>query len=127
VKKRVNPRSLKNLRSWKKGQSGNPGGRPKRPITDAYEAQLIKPVKGDLQKRTYAEMIAAAQIRKALRGNTMAAKEITDRIEGKARQALDVPVETPPEFNLSVRFVKSCAECAGKGLAYCPNCGDKEI
>ena len=55
----------------------------------------------------------------------MAAKEITDRIEGKARQALDVPVETPPEFNLSVRFVKSCAECAGKGLKHCPMCGDK--
>jgi Family of unknown function (DUF5681) len=118
---------LKNLRSWKKGQSGNPGGRPKRLITDAYEAQLIQPVKGDNQKRTYAELIAAAQIRKALRGNTMAAKEVTDRIEGKTRQAADVGLAPLPDLNLRVRFVKSCAQCAGKRLKHCPNCGDKEI
>jgi hypothetical protein len=29
-------------------------------------------------------------------------------------------------LNLEVRFVNSCAECAGKGLKHCPNCGDKD-
>ena len=26
----MNPRSLKNLRPWQKGESGNPGGRPRK-------------------------------------------------------------------------------------------------
>jgi uncharacterized protein DUF5681 len=107
-KRTPNPKSLKNLRQpWKKGESGNPCGRPKRPLTDAYNAQLAAVKKSDKQKRTYAELIAAAQIKKALTGNTMAAKEIADRTEGKARQALDVEaaLETPQEFHVDVHFV----------------------
>jgi hypothetical protein len=38
----MNPRSLKNLRSWKKGQSGNPGGRPKKkPVLEALEQAAL--------------------------------------------------------------------------------------
>src|SRR5215472_3784230 len=103
--KKVNPRSLKNLRPFQPGQSGNPGGRPRRPLTDAYQAQLARVNDLDRQKRTYAEMIAAAQIKKALKGNTMAAKEITDRVEGRARQAVEVTLETPSEFHVQVNFV----------------------
>jgi hypothetical protein len=36
VKRTMNPRSLKNFRPWQKGESGNPGGRPRKPISDAY-------------------------------------------------------------------------------------------
>jgi Family of unknown function (DUF5681) len=117
VKRTVNPRSLKNLRPWKKGESGNPGGRPKRPVTEAYEEQLYRVKPGDRLKRTYAKLIAEAQIRKALRGSTMAAKEITDRVEGKARQTFDVALEGPVEFNLEIRFVDS----DGDGRLASPN------
>jgi hypothetical protein len=89
------------------GQSGNPGGRPKRPLTDAYDEQLSRVKERDPQKRTYAELIADAQIKKALKGNTMAAKEIADRTEGKARQAVDVAFEIPSDFHLTVKFVDS--------------------
>ena len=46
------------------------------PITDALRAQLSNVKKGDQQKRTFAEFIADAQIKKAMKGNTMAAKEV---------------------------------------------------
>jgi len=44
-----------------------------------------------------------------MKGNTMAAKEIADRTEGKARQALDVEISqnAPLEFHVQVNFVDS--------------------
>ena len=57
----------------------------------------------------------------------MAAKEVTDRVEGKARQAVDIGLEPMPDFNLRVCFIKSCALCCGKGLKHCPNCGDQDL
>jgi Family of unknown function (DUF5681) len=113
--------SIGSRTQFRTGESGNPGGRPRQSVSEAYRAQLSQSKKGDRQKRTYAELIADAQIRKALRGDTMAAKEVTDRVEGKARQAVDIGLEPMPDLNLRVCFIKSCAECAGKGLKYCPS------
>jgi uncharacterized protein DUF5681 len=110
VKKTVNPRSLKNLRKWQKGESGNPGGRPRKPITEALLSLLAEVNTRDHQKRTFAELIATAQVRKALKGNTMAAKEIADRTEGKAGQRLEMTFDTPTDFDIRVRFVDSDAE-----------------
>jgi hypothetical protein len=105
--RKVNPRSLKNLQPYQKGRSGNPGGRPRRVITEAYQERLNEIAERDPQKRTYAQLVAEAQIKQALKGNTMAAKEIADRTEGKAHQALDVEValDTPLEFNVQVNFL----------------------
>jgi len=114
-KKTPNPRSLKNLREpWEKGQSGNPSGRPKRPITEAMLAMLHQVSKG--HNKTFAQLIAEGQIRQAVKGSTMAAKEIADRTEGKARQAVDVTVETPLEFNIEVHFVDSDSNVDAKSL-----------
>ena len=75
---------------WKKGMSGNPSGRPKsKTLSDAYRNKLEEPVPNDPEKRTWAELIAEAQVRDAVRGNVQAAKEIADRTEGKARQAIE--------------------------------------
>lgn len=75
---------------WKKGTSGNPLGRPKsKTLSDAYRNKLEEPVPNDPEKRTWAELIAEAQVRDAVRGNVQAAKEIADRTEGKARQAIE--------------------------------------
>lgn len=76
----------------------------------AYQAQLSRIKKGDAQKRTYAELVAEAQIKKALRGNTMAAKEIADRSEGRVRQAAELATETMPDINLRVVFEDSDGE-----------------
>ena len=47
----------------------------------------------DPRKMTVAELIAIAQAQKAAQGNTAAAKEITDRIEGKAVEPVDVTAD----------------------------------
>jgi Family of unknown function (DUF5681) len=120
-KRTPNPRSLKNLKpAWQPGESGNPCGRPKRALTEAYQAQLGRIKKGDAQKRTYAELVAEAQIKKALRGNTMAAKEIADRSEGRARQAVEVAIETIPNINLRVVFVDSDGKGHPEPIDVCP-------
>jgi hypothetical protein len=51
------------------------------------------------------ELIADAQIQRAMKGNTMAAREVADRVEGKARERAEVAVEAPLEFNVTVNFV----------------------
>ena len=80
---------------WKKGQSGNPGGRPKsRILSDAYRYKLEEPVPNDPEGRTWAELIAEAQVRDAVRGNVNAAREIADRTEGRAKQAIEFEDKT---------------------------------
>jgi len=46
----------------------------------------------------------------------VAAKEIADRTEGKARQAVDVTVETPLEFHIEVHFVDADGNVDAKSL-----------
>jgi hypothetical protein len=75
---------------WKKGTSGNPLGRPKsKSLSNAYRNKLEELVPNDPEKRTWAELIAEAQVRDAVRGNVHAAREIADRTEGRARQAIE--------------------------------------
>lgn len=75
---------------WKKGESGNPSGRPKsKVLSDAYKNKLEEVVPNDPEGRTWAELIAEAQVRDAVRGNVQAAREIADRTEGRARQAIE--------------------------------------
>src|SRR5271169_6369237 len=80
---------------WKKGQSGNPSGRPKsKTLSDAYKNKLEEAVPNDPDGRTWAELIAEAQVRDAVRGNVQAAREIADRTEGRARQAIEFEDKT---------------------------------
>src|ERR1700685_4156371 len=82
---------IENLKPWPKGVSGNLSGRPKsKRLSDAYRHQLEQLVPGDPEGRTWAELIAQAQIRTAARGNVPAARELADRTEGKAAQHLEV-------------------------------------
>jgi hypothetical protein len=80
---------------WKKGRSGNPAGRPKsKTLSDAYRHKLEEPVPNDPEGRTWAELIAEAQVRDAVRGNVQAAREIADRTEGRAKQAIEFEDKT---------------------------------
>jgi len=102
VKRTVNPRSLKNLRPWQKGESGNPGG-PRKPISAAYADLAEHPFPGDKHGRTYAQRLAEAQFRAAVRGKTDAAREIANRIEGPAEKTQQVEV-VPGSDPLKVRI-----------------------
>jgi Family of unknown function (DUF5681) len=79
---------------WKKGQSGNPGGRPKKkPLSDAYRKSLSLVITPEMAKEmrlpagiagmTIADVIAMGQAMAAIKGSTIAAREIADRIEGR--------------------------------------------
>jgi len=80
----VNPRSLKNLRPFQKGRSGNPGGRPKGFISDATRdwLRIIDSKTG----KTNAELVALAQGKKALEGETNAYCALRDTTEGRPTQ-----------------------------------------
>jgi hypothetical protein len=79
---------------WKKGLSGNPSGRPKsKTLSVAYRNKLEEPVPNDPEGRTWAELIAEDRVRDAVRGNVQAAREIEDRTEGRARQALSSKIQ----------------------------------
>ena len=111
------PRSLANLVTWQPGQTGNPGGRPKKkPITDRYlrivETELpdeIRAAIGLPRGATFGDAIALAQARQAIKGETNAAREIREAIEGRGitpadfegkNQAMtiiwDMPMATSP-------------------------------
>jgi len=80
---------------FKKGQSGNPSGRPKsKTLSDAYRNKLEEAVPDDPKGRTFAELIADAQTREAVRGNVHTARELADRSEGRARQAIEFEDKT---------------------------------
>lgn len=84
------------------GQSGNPGGRPKtKPLTDAYRAILNQKDPNDKEGRTYAEIIAMAQVKRAIEGDSRAVGEIADRVEGKVTQPISGPDEGPIDVKLS--------------------------
>lgn len=77
--------NVANLTPWKPGQSGNPGGRARKPATilsSAYAALLMSPFEGDPRGRTWAEMIARSQAEAAQIGSTQAAIEIRKATEG---------------------------------------------
>jgi hypothetical protein len=71
---------------WPKGQSGNPSGRPRKPITEAYADIAAQKYPDDPKGRTYAQLAAEGQFNAAIKGKTEAAREIADRLEGKAAQ-----------------------------------------
>jgi hypothetical protein len=80
------------------GQSGNPSGRPsRRRMSERYEDLLEQALPEDLRVglklkdgATYGDAIVLGQARAAIKGKTDAAREIADRVEGKARQQVDV-------------------------------------
>lgn len=95
-----------NLKSWPKGVSGNPKGRPKGlTLSDAYRAKLREKFPG--KNCTWAEEIAQRMAKLALK-RVAAAQEMADRTEGKAPNFLEVQT---PQFEgkqpiFQVNFVK---------------------
>ena len=78
--------SSANLIPWKPGQSGNPGGRPKRkPITEAYERLIGNPEAAQEVAEALFDMIKSRG-----KNAVAAAKEVTDRLEGGVASSLAV-------------------------------------
>ena len=78
-------------RPFQKGQSGNPGGRPKTaPLSHACRNLLVSNVPDDPQGRTFAEAIAQTLAEKAVAGDIRSAQELADRAEGRSRQSVEI-------------------------------------
>ena len=84
-----------NLRpAWKKGESGNPKGRPKdKPITAALR-ELMDRNDGEAIKA-----LAAVALKNALKGDFRFAKEILERIDGKVAEQLDLNADVNNTFD----------------------------
>jgi hypothetical protein len=109
---------VENLRApWKSGESGNPSGRPKRrPISDRYEAFAELELPAEWKKRlrlpagilrhikTLGDLQVLAQFQGALKGKTEAAREIADRIEGKATQRIEAANREGEEILIRVVY-----------------------
>ena len=79
---------------FKKGVSGNPGGRPKsRMLSEALRNRLAEAKPDDPEHRTWAEAIAANLIEIAASKSSnaiAAANEVCDRAEGRPAQHLQI-------------------------------------
>lgn len=89
--------NIENLNPFKKGQSGNPNGRPKgvrNRSTVAREwlevSQKIKnPLTGETQELEQQDIMTLALIKKAREGDVSAYRELMDSAYGKAIQQID--------------------------------------
>ena len=108
----ANTARTRGLKPWKPGQSGNPGGRPKKkPLTEAYGRILKRRVPADVLRKlglkghpTYAEVIALSLAREGIKGKVQAAAELADRVEGRISAPGDSP-ENP--LHLAVEDVRN--------------------
>lgn len=76
-----------NLRPFKPGQSGNPGGRPKK-ITKIVDHLLNQKLPNDKKQRTYVEALAEAALKRAIKKSDKALEQIWDRVEGRVPLAV---------------------------------------
>lgn len=75
---------------WKKGQSGNPNGRPKGTLSvvEAIRSKLKECPEG--QNKTYLELLIARYFKKAIQdGDTRLITDIIDRVDGKPTQKIE--------------------------------------
>jgi hypothetical protein len=72
------------------GQSGNPSGRPRRLMSEAYRRALDRKIANDPAGRTYADIIAEKMISLGLKGDVRAVAELSNRIDGLPQQSLSL-------------------------------------
>lgn len=109
-------------KGWKKGQSGNPSGRPKGHSTwsevanDLLDANHLdikmtlpsgekKQVRCDIEDgKTIRHAVVSALIVEALKGNVPAIRELCDRTEGKPAQKIETTTRELPQGFVTKRI-----------------------
>jgi Family of unknown function (DUF5681) len=88
-------------RSFQKGKSGNPKGRPRNvsSLTVLLREKITQICEYDKQQRTWQEMIVLATLKLAMEGNSSALREVWERLGGSA------PI--PEEARIVVRYDQS--------------------
>lgn len=94
---------IPNNKPFKKGQSGNPNGRPRKlPELDKLLADVLGEEKDGI---TAAEAILKALRLKAAKGDVRAAEIILDRAYGKARQVIDNNINDQRELTITRKVI----------------------
>jgi hypothetical protein len=77
---------------WRKGQSGNPKGRPKKIFNflNEVDAQMIEVAPNDERKRTKGQIVAGKMVELMMQGSIRAINEYLDRKLGKPPQAVAI-------------------------------------
>jgi hypothetical protein len=79
---------------FKPGQSGNPGGRPKKvSLTALLREALAREVEG----RTVGEKLVEVMVQNALKGDFRFCRDLMDRIDGKPHQSVSVTTNEAEE------------------------------
>jgi hypothetical protein len=107
---------IENLRPWKPGQSGNPGGRPRKRLIDRELEELLSDSDSSL-----ANAIARALLVRARKGDLKAIQLVVERTEGRPRQAVEVSgpdgnriaLEFMSDEQLNERIAQLQAQLAG--------------
>jgi hypothetical protein len=88
--------------AFKKGQSGNPKGRPPKghAITDLLNKYLCETAPGDKVERK--QKLIEAMFKHAVEGDTTAMKYIVDRIDGKIPDTVNLSVNSFSDWVKSV-------------------------
>src|ERR1700675_1210646 len=118
--RKINPKSLANLKPWQPGQSGNPEGiNRKRPITDRYYQRSEEKLPESLRKKfnekvgeeilglgaSWGDANAAQRFLDAIETQgAISSKEIREAIEGKAPQRLEISGPERKEISIKVSF-----------------------
>lgn len=84
----MKPNPIPGNKPWKKGQSGNPAGRP--PKLPDLEKLLAKVLDGEKDGKTAAERILDALEAKAAKGDIRAAEVLLDRGYGKVKETIQL-------------------------------------
>lgn len=87
-----------NLKPFKKGQSGNPSGRPKGSLNRSTIARKwldthndsINPITQVTEQLTQEDLMTLALIKKANKGDVQAYKQLMDSAYGKATASVDI-------------------------------------
>lgn len=112
-----------NLKSYKKGQSGNPKGRPKgsknRSTIAKYwlevEQKLKNPLTNELEIMSQEDLMTLAQIRKAREGDVASYRALMDSCYGAPVQQIEQTQENYDFTNLSKEDIKELLKENDKG------------
>lgn len=108
---------IENLKPWKPGESGNPGGRPRKRLIDRELEEMLSSEDSSLAKA-----IAKALVNRARRGDLKAIQLVAERTEGRPRQAMEVSgpdgerlaLEFMTDEQLNERIAQLQAQIAGE-------------
>ena len=81
-------RQVLETHAFRPGESGNPSGRPRKLMTEAYRRALERKIAGDPNGRTYADVIAEKMISLGLKGSVRAVAEVSTRADGLPPQSV---------------------------------------